>query len=155
AAAAFQEVADRPPDSPLRDPALLAKANAFLAAHDWKSAATEFRRAAQKIQDPGLRAEAELRASGSVFLAGQRDTADALLRDLVTRDAGTDVAARAQFLVGEIAMSQQRYGDAIVEYNRVLKEYFRHEVAASAQYRVARCLDAMGRPADATGSYEA
>ena len=45
--------------------------------------------------------------------------------------------------------------DAIVEYNRVLTSYFKHSVAASAQYRVARCLDALGRRADATGSYEA
>jgi len=37
----------------------------------------------------------------------------------------------------------------------VLTSYFRHSVAASAQYRVARCLDALGRRADATGSYQA
>jgi len=155
AAAAFQEVADRYPGSRLRDPALLAKANAFLTAKDWRSAASEFARAADRITDPDLKAEAQLRAAGSVFLSGNRDSADAALREMVARNAGSDVAARAQFLVGEIAVAQQRYGDAIVEYNRVLKDYFRHEVAASAQYRVARCLDAMNRPADATGSYEA
>jgi outer membrane protein assembly factor BamD len=44
---------------------------------------------------------------------------------------------------------------AIPEYNKVLTSYFRHAVAASAQYRVARCLDAMGRRDDALGSYEA
>jgi TolA-binding protein len=37
----------------------------------------------------------------------------------------------------------------------VLTRYFQHKVAASAQYRVARCLDALGRKADATGSYQA
>jgi tetratricopeptide (TPR) repeat protein len=37
----------------------------------------------------------------------------------------------------------------------VLKEYFQHSVAASAQYAVGRCLDAMGRKLDATGSYQA
>ena len=48
-----------------------------------------------------------------------------------------------------------RTEEAIVEYNRVLTRYFQHSVAASAQYRVARCLDALGRHADATGSYQA
>ncbi len=44
AAAAFQEVAERYPDTPLRDPALLAKANTFLVARDHRSAAEEFAR---------------------------------------------------------------------------------------------------------------
>jgi TolA-binding protein len=154
-AAAFQEVADRWPDSPLRDAALLAKANAFLAARDVKSAAQEFARAAARITDPSLRAEAELRAAGCVQLGGATDSSLALLRDLVSRTAGTDVAARAQFLIGEALAAQRRPADAIVEYNRVLTDYFKHDVASSAQYRVARCLDALGRRADATGSYEA
>jgi TolA-binding protein len=44
AAAAFQDVADRYPDSSLRDYALLAKADAFLQAKDYRSAAEEFAR---------------------------------------------------------------------------------------------------------------
>jgi TolA-binding protein len=155
AAAGFQEVADRNPDSPLRDPALLAKANAFLVAKDFRSASTEFGRVAQRVNDEGVRAEAELRGAGSVFLAGAPDSALGLLRSIVDRHAGTDVAARAQFLIGEVLVAKGKPADAIVEYNRVLTSYFKHSVAASAQYRVARCLDALGRRADATGSYEA
>jgi TolA-binding protein len=155
AAAAFQEVADRYPGTPLRDPALLGKANAFLAAKDYRSAASEFTRISGLINDRGLRAEAELRAAGSLFLTGANDTALTLLRDVVARNHDTDVAARAQFLVGEVLVAQGKPSDAIIEYNRVLTTYFRHSVAASAQYRVARSLDAMGRRADATGSYEA
>jgi TolA-binding protein len=71
------------------------------------------------------------------------------------RHDGSDVAARAQFLVGEALVAQGKPAEAIVEFNRVLSEYFQHKVAASAQYRVARALDAMGRRADATGSYQA
>src|SRR5206468_4556394 len=60
-----------------------------------------------------------------------------------------------QFLVGDALAAQARYGDAIVELNRVLSRYFQLEVAARAQYEVARCLDHMGRRADATGAYQA
>jgi TolA-binding protein len=155
AAAAFQDVADRWPASPLRDLARLAKANTFLAARDWRSASEEFARVAAKVDDPAVRAEAELRGAGAVFLAGNADSALALLRGVVERNAGSDVAARAQFLVGEALASRDRSADAIVEYNRVLTIYFQHKVAASAQYRVARCLDRLGRHADATGSYQA
>ena len=107
------------------------------------------------MHDGNVRAEAELRGAGAVFLAGQTDSALVLLRGVVQKYDGTEVAARAQFLVGEGLVSQGQFEPAIVEYNRVLTRYFQHRVAASAQYRVARCLDALGRRADATGSYQA
>src|SRR5438093_6949373 len=154
AAAAFQDVADRYPDSSLRDYALLAKADAFLKAKDYRSAAEEFARAAEKVRDEKVRAEAELRSAGSVYLAGQMDSSLAMLRSVVERHAGTNVAARAQFLVGETLYGKKMYAEAIIELNRVLTTYFQHSVAASAQYRVARCLDALGRGSDATGTYQ-
>src|SRR5439155_752139 len=59
AAAAFQDVADRYPESKLRDYALLAKADAFLKAKDYRSAAEEFARAAERVLDAlGRRADA-------------------------------------------------------------------------------------------------
>src|SRR5438093_4970065 len=155
AAAAFQDVADRYPESKLRDYALLAKADAFLKAKDYRSAAEEFARAAERVHDEKVRAEAELRSAGAVYLAGQTDSSLAMLRGVVEGHPGTDVAARAQFLVGETLIGKKMYAEAIVELNRVLATYFQHSVAASAQYRVARCLDAQGRRADATGTYQA
>ena len=155
AAAAFQDIADRYPDSGLHDFALLAKADAFLKAKDYRSAAEEFARAAASVRDDRVRAEAELRSAGAIYLAGQIDSSLALLRGIVVRRAGTDVAARAQFLVGESLIGKKMYAEAIVELNRVLTTYFQHSVAASAQYRVARCLDALGRRSDATGTYQA
>jgi TolA-binding protein len=155
AAAAFQEVADRWPSSPLADAARLAKANAFLMARDDRSAASEFARAAARMRDPALQAEAELRMAGAVFLSGRNDSALTLLRGIAERRADTDVGARAQFLIGEVLVAKGNPADAILEFNRVLARYFKHAVAASAQYRVARCLDQLGRKTDATGSYEA
>jgi TolA-binding protein len=155
AAAAFQEAAERDPATPLRDQALYAKANTFLLARDFRSAAGEFARVAGRVENAELRAECELRAGAAVYLSGAPDSALALLRELAERRAGTDVAARAQFLVGECLMTRGRHAEAIVEFNRVLKDYFQRSVAASAQYQVARCLDAMGRRGDATGSYQA
>jgi TolA-binding protein len=155
AAAAYQMVAERSGDSPLRDPARLAKANTFLVAHDYRSAAEEFARVATQASDSGVVAEAELRAAGAVFLAGRTDSALTMLRSVVARYDGSDVAARGQFLIGEALVARGQSAEAIVELNRVLTRYFQHQVAASAQYRVARCLDALGRHADATGSYQA
>ena len=155
AAAAWQEVADRWSDGPLADAARFAKANTFLAARDYRSAASEMARVAAKAKDPSFGAEAELRSAGAVFMSGDADSALMLLRAVAARHPDTDVAARAQFLVGEALVARGRFEPAIAEYNRVLTRYFQHKVAASAQYRVARCLDALGRKADATGSYQA
>jgi TolA-binding protein len=49
---------------------------------------------------------------------------------------------------------EKRFEEAITEYNRVLTSYFEHSLAASAQYRVGRCLDALGRHRDATSTYQ-
>ena len=155
AAALFQETADRYPDSPLRDPALLAKANVFLQSRDYRSAAQEFTRVAARARDQAVGAEAELRGAACVFLAGEPDSALIRLTSVVASHAGTEVAARGQFLIGEIEFREGRHEEAIVDLNRVLTSYFEHAVAASAQYRVARCLDALGRGAEATGSYQA
>src|SRR5262245_9382731 len=155
AAAAFQEVAERFPDHALRDPALLAKANTFLIAKDYRSASLEFARVSARVHDDGIRAEADLRSAGAVFLTGAVDSSLGLFRDVVSRYPSSDVAARAQFLVGEALVAKGDPAQAIVEFNRVLSSYFQHKVAASAQYRVPRCLDQLGRRADATGSYPA
>jgi len=154
-AASFQEVADRYPNSPLRDPAMLGKADAFLRAKDYRSAGEEFARTAAKAQDPAVVAEAQIRAAGATLLAGHPDSALALFHSIVEQRPGTDQAARAQFLIGDVLATRGQHQEAIVELNRVLTSYFQHSVAASAQYRVARCLDALGRKADATGSYQA
>src|SRR5439155_717227 len=80
AAASFQDLAERYPASSLKDPALFAKANTFLRARDDKSAASEFARVIPHIDDPALKAEAELRAAGAVFLSGANDSALAMLQ---------------------------------------------------------------------------
>jgi TolA-binding protein len=155
AAALYQEVAERYPDSPLRDSAMLAKADIFFASRDYRSAAQEMARVVERAQDPGVKAEAELRQAAAVFLAGDAASARDLLSSVIAQHAGSDVAARAQFLIGEVARSEGRHADAIVAFNQVLAVYFEHAVAASAQYRVARSLDALDRRKEATGAYQA
>jgi TolA-binding protein len=155
AAARFQEVAQRWPDSPLRDPALLAKANVFLASKAWRSAAEEFGRVATAAHRDDVRAEAELRRAAAVFLAGDTDGGVELLRQVAAARSGTGVAARAQYLLGETLFSENRYEEAIAEFGTVLTRYFDHDLAPRAQYRIGRSLDALGRAPEATGAYQA
>jgi len=155
AAAGFQQVTDRYPGSPLHDHALFAKANTFLVAHAYRSAAEDFARVVDEAGDPQVRAEAALRHASAVHLDGDHDEAAQLMRDVVFTYRDTDVAARAQFLLGEVMVAAGDYPAAIVEYTRVLSKYFDSAIAASAQYRLAGCYKAINRPADATASYMA
>ena len=154
AAAAYQEVYERYPDSVLRDRALYAKANTFLNGGAYRSAAEEFARVVEISQDPELQAEALLRQGAALYEEGSLVEATPILKDLVTRFPDADASARGQFLLGEISIASDDSDGAILEYNLVLRNYFEHQVAASAQYRIGRCYETLGRKADAVSAYE-
>jgi TolA-binding protein len=155
AAALFQEIIELHPQSSLRDHAMLAKANIFLVSRAYRSAAEEFAGVMELASRADVQAEAELRKAASVVLDGDPGKGTELLRETVAHYPRTAVAARAQYLLGEVLMSQAKNEEAILEFNRVLSDYFEHSLAASAQYRVGRCLDALGRQSEATSSYMA
>jgi TolA-binding protein len=154
-AAKFQDVSERFPDSPLHDAAMLAKANAFMTGKAFPSAADEYARVVQKASDPKIQAEAELRQATATVLAGNPGKGAELLTGVVERHPRTGVAARAQFLLGDVRYHQKEYDAAITEFNRVLTQYFEADLAAIAQYRVGQCLDALGRHPEATSAYQA
>ena len=155
AAARYQEVAERWPHSPLRDPAMMAKADIFLHAGAYRSAAEEMARVVEKSRRGDIRSEAALREAVAVCLDGDTEHAVQLLRGVTGTYAGSPVAARAQFLLGETLFNTGAYLEAIVEFNRVLAKYFEHDLAARAQYRVGRSLDALDRGTEATSAYQA
>jgi TolA-binding protein len=155
AAARYQELIERYPDSRLRDRAMLAKANVFLDSNAYRSAAEEFALVAERASDPAVVAEARMRHAAAVFLDGDVEGGAAALRDVATTYHGSDIGARAQMMLAEAMLDLENYEAAIVEFNKVLTTYFQHELAASAQYRVGRCLDALDRHAEATSAYQA
>ena len=155
AASKYQETAERWPLSPLRDTAMMAKADIFLRAGAYRSAAEEMAMVVNMAGDGTIRGEAALREAVAVRLDGDIESAVHLFRQVSSAYAGTTVAARAQFLLGETLFGAGAYQDAIVEFNRVLADYFEHDLAARAQYRIGRSLDALGRGAEATSAYQA
>lgn len=150
AAASFQAVAARYPQSPLRDAALFAKANTFLAGGAWRSAAEDFAVVAATASDVDLVAEATVRQAAACHLDGDSPKAVALLRDLTGRQRGNEVASRAQFLLGDVLAATGDHAGAITELNTLLADYFDRDVAARAQYRIARSYAALGQVDDAT-----
>jgi len=154
AASFYQRVFERFPQSPLRDTAILAKANIFLMSKAYKSGREEFEKTMELAAGENVRAEAELRRAVCLYLDGDAEQGTAALREVIQHYAGTTFAARAQLLLGEVLISRSMYEEAILEFNHVLTDYFEHTLAASAQYRVGRCLDALGRQNEATSAYQ-
>jgi TolA-binding protein len=154
AAALYQKVFERFPKSTLRDRAMLAKANVFLASHGYQSAIEEYTRVVETAKNEDIVAEARVRRAAARFLAEDAEGATGELREVVALYPGRIFAARAQLLLGEVLYSRQMYEEAVLEFNKVLTGYFEHELAASAQYRVGRCLDALGRGIEATTAYQ-
>lgn len=154
AAAHFQRVFERFPASPLRDHAMLAKANVFLASGGYESASEEYTRVIETASNEDVKAEASVRRAACRFLVDDSEGSTALLREVVVTYRGEIYAARAQLLLGEVLFSRSMHEEAIIEFNRVLSNYFEHELAASAQYQVGRCLDALGRRIEAITAYQ-
>jgi TolA-binding protein len=155
AAASFQGVAARYPQSLLCDPALFAKANTFLTGGAWRSAAEDFGVVAARTGDVDLAAESTLREAVARHLDGASSVAVALLRELTVQRRGTEVAARAQFLLGDVLAATGDHAGAIAALNEVLGTYFDRDVAAGAQYRIARSYAALGQVDDATAACQA
>lgn len=155
AAASFQAIVSRHAQSPLREAARFAKANAFLGVGAWRSAAEDFAAVAGSGTDPDLAAEAALRQAVALHLDGDSSQAIARLRELAATRAGSGVAARAQFLLGDALAATGQHAGAIAAFNGVLGSHFDRDVAADAQYRIARSYAALGRVDDATAACQA
>jgi TolA-binding protein len=154
AAAQYQEVSERFPGSPLREAALLAKADIFLRSGAYRNAADEFARVAEVASTPEIVAEAALRRAAAILFGGNPAGAAEALRVVVKANPGSGISARGQTLLGEALVQQELYEEAIIEFNRLLANHFEHDLAPRAQYRIGRCLDAMGRQRDATSAYQ-
>ena len=155
AAAAYQNVVVRYPQSSLADPSRLAKADVFYHSQVYQSAAEEYERVATDAARADVRAEALLRRAVCVYFDGRIEEGLELLAQLRDPSLPAHVRARAQYLLGDVLYAERHFEDAIVEYNRFLSQYFEHALAARAQYRVGRSLDALERSGDATGAYQA
>lgn len=155
AAAAYQELLDDQPDSPLAGHAFLAKGRIFASAESYRAAAACFDRTAQAATRDDLRGEAAYLAAACHFLGEEREIGLAAMQAVVADNAGHELAARGLFSLGEMLWAERRYEPAIARFNDVLSHYFADDLASRALYRIGRCLDALGRTGEATSSYQA
>lgn len=87
---------------------------------DWDAALAAFESAAQDSQDPEIQASALYGAGHTYFHAGQNQAALDSLRSLTERYPDSLEAVRAQYLLGRVYDSLQRFGEAAQAYGAYL-----------------------------------
>jgi TolA-binding protein len=113
------------------------------ALNDWKASERHF--SALVDQFPEFSRINEASYGRAVALHKQKKLDEALrLYEQVTRHTETEVAAKARFMMGEIAFGRKEYREAFAHYLEVAVGYPYREWQALAQYETARCFEAMG-----------
>ena len=87
---------------------------------------------------------------------GELDTALKVFENVLenAKQIPDETAARAQFMLGEIAMQQKKYDDAVKYFFRVAYGYRLPKWQAAALYEAARCFETLQRPEQAAKLYQ-
>jgi tol-pal system protein YbgF len=83
------------------------------------------------------------------YAKGNYDLALAELQDFVRLNPKDDLADDAQYLIGEVYFSQQKYPEAVSAYDRLLSDHAGGDKAAAAYLKKGLALLEMNRTADA------
>jgi TolA-binding protein len=133
--------------------ALFGAGKCAAAIDDWPSSEKHF--SALVSQHADFPQIAEARYGHAVALHKQNRLAEALpLYEQVTKETETEVAAKARFMIGEIAFAQKKYEDAVVNYLEVAVGYPYKEWQAMAQYETGRCFIELGDKAKAIAALQ-
>ena len=94
------------------------------------------------------------RAGYSDYGRGNYDQALSELEEFLRLHPDDDLEDDAQYLIGEVLFSQQKYPEAIGAYDRLLKEHADGERTASAHLKKGLALLEMNRTADAVIQFQ-
>ena len=109
----------------------------------------------QPPMEPASGSGADLfRAGYSDYGRGNYDQALSELEEFLRLHPDDDLEDDAQYLIGEVLFSQQKYPEAIGAYDRLLKEHADGERTASAHLKKGLALLEMNRTADAVIQFQ-
>lgn len=76
------------------------------------------------------------------------------LYEQVIAKTGTETAAKAQFMIGEIQFAAKQHAEAVKSYFKVIYGYSVPRWQSEASYEAARCFEVLGKPTQAVKMYE-
>jgi TolA-binding protein len=124
------------------------------ALENWSAAETHF--SALVSQFPDFPQIHEARYGYALALHKQDKVSEAAaIYDQITKATETETAARARFMIGEIAFAQKKHAEAIEHYLEVAFGYPYKELQGLAQYETGRCFVELGEKEKAIAAFQA
>jgi len=119
----------------------------------WKASADILARAAKEFPQSTYLPEILYELGWANQKLGNLDQARKLYEQVVASST-SEVAARAQYMIGSIEFEQQKHADAIKSYFKVIYGYSFPAWQAEAMYEAARCFEILGKQSQAIKQYE-
>ncbi|MFM7738117.1 MAG: tetratricopeptide repeat protein, partial [Planctomycetota bacterium] len=142
----------------VRRQAAMRKAESLLASDDWSGALQAIDRArTEQAEDSGVRSWPELELlNGRALFAGGRlqDSVSAFNRAIALSTGETEIAAQAQWRIGETWLVQERYTEALAAYLLTINQYSYPHWRAAALLQAGKCQERLGNWAQALKLYQ-
>jgi TolA-binding protein len=119
----------------------------------WKKALDKLAKGAKQHADSSYLPEILFEQARAQQNLGQLSAANALYEEVIAK-TNTEVAARAQFMIGEIEFEQKKHADAVKSYYKVIYGYGYPKWQAEAAYEAGRCYEVLGKKPQAVKQYQ-
>lgn len=118
----------------------------------WPQAVEWLSRATRQFPDAPTAAEALYELGFAQQNLGKAQEAIALYEQVIAK-TDREVAARAQFMIGELQFAGKKHADAVKSYFKVLYGYSFPQWQADAAYEAGRCFEVLGQKSQAANVY--
>lgn len=134
--------------------AQLHSAQAAAQLKQWDKALDLAKQCATEHPDSGYLAQALYEQAWALHNLGKLDEAVKGYEAVVAQGGSQEIAARAQFMIGEIQFDQKNHKEAIRSFYRVIAGYAYPQWQADAMYEAARCFELLGMKDQAVSQYK-
>jgi TolA-binding protein len=152
ALAAYEEVKN-PSSDDFGALSLLHAGQAAAQLKQWKKSLELLTRCARRFPDSVYLPEVLYEQGYARQNLGQLDEAAGLYRSVIAK-TNREVAARAQFMIGEIFFQRKKHADAIKTFYKVIYGYSYPQWQANATFEAARCFEVLKKKDQAVKLYE-
>jgi len=151
-ALAGYEKLKKPPSKESHATALLHAGQAAGQLKQWRQSADWLERLAREVPDAASLPEALYELGWARQNLGQPAEAIAAYEQAIAK-TDREVAARAQFMIGEIQFEQKEHKEAVKSFFKVAYGYSAPKWQADATYEAARCFEVLGQKTQAAAMY--
>ena len=150
----FERAATLPLDDATRRAALLKLGQSLAEAQLWPQSEAACERFLREFAGDALAHQARFGLGWARENQGRHDEAIAAYRAVIAAHTG-ETAARAQFQIGECLFAKREFEAAVAEFLKVDILYQAPSWSAAALYEAGRCLEQLGRSAEARAQFNA